>query len=304
MKAKVKILHLPDQLFSFNADWMQWINDLLEFEQYDENSAYPAGTLFYVKDIKSHLHNVDGLLDRGFKIVYDNLWELYSPPKFPAHVMHNPSWFWYNESLWYQHLALDQYQPARTYEYLALMPMRLNKPHRTRLVESLGSTLDQMIWSYVDQGRQLPNDGDMSDWNTQRYFNPDWYNQTHYSIVAETYADHHDQQPVFITEKTFKAMAFQHPFIIYGNRNTLNTLQELGFATYDNLWSEHYDQILDPLARGHAIVDIIKQIEPVPHSKLTLEKITHNRDRFFDSALIRTRILNEIINPIIEYAET
>ena len=304
MTNKLKILHFPGLVTSFNPDWMNWLDPYLELVPYDSNTAYPRGTLFYIKDTEAHQYNTDLLLNQGFKILYDNLWEVLAPPDFPSHVMHNQNWFWYYESIWYTHLGLDQYQPARTYEYLALMPMRLDRPHRTRLMLQLRPKLDQMIWSYVAHGRSLPNDVPADDCTMQRHFDPDWYNRTHYSIVAESCVHRNESQPVFITEKTYKAMAFQHPFIIYGNAHTLIELQAQGFATYDNLWNEQYDHVQDPIERCRAVVDVVQGIVPEPHSALTLEKIAHNRERFFDSALVRSRIVNEIINPIFEYAET
>ena len=47
--------------------------------------------------------------------------------------------------------------------------------------------LDDFVWSYVDKGRQLPNGGDaVNDWNTQRLFQPEWYDDTCFSFVCES----------------------------------------------------------------------------------------------------------------------
>ena len=274
------------------------------FEVYCPTQSYPAGTLFYVNIVGTSAAELDQLRNRGFKIIYDNLWEQHAGAVDGALVLHNPAWFWYNEALWYHHLNYAKHVPDRTYQYQALMPMNLKKPHRDRLITQLGSTLDRMIWSYVAQGRQLPWDRDMNDWDTQRYVNPEWYNQSYCSIVAETAVEPNPYQSVFITEKTFKPIAFKHPFLVYGHQHSLRTLHDLGFATWDNLWDESYDSIQDPVQRCSAIVNIVKNIQVIPYDSETRYRLNHNADRFFDRVLVEQRIRTEIIDPIIHYAET
>ena len=41
-----------------------------------------------------------------------------------------------------------------------------------------------------------------------------------------------------------------------------------------------------------------------PLDAVTLAKIQHNHQRFFDQVLVTHRIQQEIINPILEYANT
>jgi hypothetical protein len=307
--ARVKILYDKFQ-GSFNAEWLtRLVNQYLEFEPWDPTQQYPKGTLFY----KNWL-NVRTLeekefcqqqVEQGFKIIIDNLWEINPGPVPNTFRLCCDRWFWYYESLWYQHLGYDQYQPQRTPNYLALMPMNKDKPHRTDFVKEIEPMLDRMIWSYVEQGRQLPGDGDMNDWNTQRFFNPDWYNQTYTSMVVETLASRGSRHtPVFITEKTTKPLAFQHPFIVYGNSGTLRTLKSWGFETFSNLWNEDYDEIGNTSLRRDAIVDLLKQLTIKQHDAETLRRLQHNRDHFFDRALVEKGIVQEILEPIINYAET
>jgi len=246
--------------------------------------------------------------DRGFRIVIDNLWELKNyhhrtyPDAVNALVLHNVNWFWYNESIWYLYQQLNTYQPNRSYQYKALMPMRLHRPHRTMLYNYMMPYLDDFVWSYVAEGHQLPNDQDLSDWENQRYFNPSWYDSTCFSLVAETQVEPTPDQPVFITEKTFKPIAFKHPFMILGNNGTLAHLHSLGFETYENLFDESYDNqnLEEKLKTITANVQVfVKQ----PYDQLTLDKIQHNHNRFFDSELVEQRLVNEIILPIVEYAD-
>jgi len=305
MQNKIKIVHLEGKLASINSDWLRPLVDpVIEFEIYNPNTDYAPGTIFYVKDTLVQPGEIDHYRGLGFRILFDNLWEQSVGPVPNAFVLHNPAWFWYNEALWYQHRGYTEYTPRRTYQYLALMPMNLQKPHRTLLKQRLGSTLDRMIWSYVAQGRQLPQDGDMTVWDTQRYINPEWFDQTYCSVVAETNMEPTEYQSVFITEKTYKPMAFKQPFLICGHQYSLRTLRELGFVTWDNLWDESYDEIENWRSRLDTVVNTAKNISIVPHDAETLKRLEHNFNRFFDFELIRQRITKEIINPILEYAKT
>ena len=245
-------------------------------------------------------------LNDSYKIVLDNLWE--SPQmmqRFPdpvqnCFVLHNQNWFWYSESSLNKKNWSD-YQPVRTYQKLALLPMRVRRHHRDALVVHLAEILDQLVWSYTSHGRTLPNDDDINAVTFQRHFNPEWYNNTYFSIVAETLVDTPD---IFVTEKTFKPMAFYHPFVVMAQAGHLKYLQDQGFETFDNLFDESYDNISDYTERLTALVTAVKNFDPVPHDQLTLQKLEHNHNRFYDHNLTESRIINEIINPIIAYAES
>jgi hypothetical protein len=293
---------------NFNSDWLAPIvNQYFSFEPWIPENSYTRGTLFYINvlDIPPGGDNdfCDHLTELGFKVIIDNLWETNPGPVTGALRVCCDRWFWYNESLWYRHWGLDKYQPQRDVKYLALMPINKRKPHRDDFVSRV--RCDLMLWSYVAAGRQLPNDEDMKDWSTQRYMNPDWYNSTYLSMVVEsTVRPGSKYTPVFITEKTIKPLAFQHPFVIYGMQGVLHTLQNWGFETFNNLWDETYDEISDASARRDAVVDLINHIKICPHDSETCSRIKHNYHHFFDQNIVSTGIIKEIIEPILEYAET
>jgi len=309
--ARIKVVHAKPAS-SFNSDWLAPIfNQYLEFELWNPEQTYDKKTLFYLNCMDFPEHNnvlprpVEQLVDQGFRVFIDNLWE-FDPGPIPNTLrVCCPEWFWIHESLWYQHLGYDQYQPQYDPKYLALMPMNRQRSHRTKFLDALGSLTDHMIWSYVAQGRQLPNDGDMTNWITQRQFNSAWYNQTYTNMVVESLTHPGSKYtPIFITEKTIKPLAFQQPFIVYGNRNTLKTLQTWGFETFDNLWDETYDTIVDEHERSIAIIKILNQIKIQPHDSETLKRLKHNRDHFYNRELVIDKLVKQIILPIIEYAES
>ena len=66
------------------------------------------------------------------------------------------------------------------------------------------------------------------------------YNQSYYSIVAET---HTDNSLVFLTEKTAKPLIAKRLFVLFGSRYSLQFLHSIGFKTFDSVIDESYDSI-------------------------------------------------------------
>jgi hypothetical protein len=241
------------------------------------------------------------LAESGCKILINNLWEQVDTDYTWARYLSNTNWFWYNESLWYDQLGYMNYHPNRTYQYTAFMPINMEKDWRDRVVEQLAPDLDRMIYSYRD--KTLPNDSPRRHVHWQRYFCPDWYDSTYFSLVVETTEELPANGVPFVTEKSFKPMAFRHPFQIQAAPGTLQYIQQQGFVTYNNLFDESYDQLAGA-KRIQKIQQNLQELKLEPYDTDTLERIDHNRARFFDHALVGQRIQEEIVNPLLEYAET
>jgi hypothetical protein len=239
--------------------------------------------------------------ESGHRVLIDNLWEAVTTDYAWAHYLTNTNWFWYNESLWYDQLEYQKYQPNRTYQQLAFMPINMRKNWRDCVVKQLTSDLDCILYSYRDKA--LPNDSPRDHVHWQRYFHPDWYNSTYFSLVVETLENLPPNGIPFVSEKSFKPMALQHPFQIYGAPGTLQYIQQQGFVTYNNLFDESYDQ-LTGTDRLTKIQQNLREFVQEPYTTETLDRIEHNRARFFDRALVRQRIKEEIVDPLKEYAET
>jgi hypothetical protein len=246
-------------------------------------------------------HWAQQLGESGHRVVINNLWEQVDTDYTWAHYLSNTNWFWYNESLWYDQLGYRKYQPNRTYQHLAFMPINRHQVWRDRAVKQLAPDLNRMIYSYRD--KTLPNDILQDHVHWQRYFNPDWYDSTYFSLVIETTEELPSNGIPFVTEKTFKPMAFQHPFQIQGAPGTLQYIQDQGFVTYNNLFDESYD-LLSAADRLTKIQQNLREFKQEPYTTETLQRIEHNRTRFFDRKLVCQRIREEIVNPLLEYAQT
>lgn len=287
-------------------------SEYFDIEIYQPDRTYNKNsTVLAVNSFKLGATNPDfwyrSFLEQGYKIIVDNMWEIPSFlsdhfPEWPGNcfVAQLPNWFWYNESIWYDYLSYRSYVPARTYQKRALMPMRVDRSHRREMTIALCGQLDHMIWSFTAHGRSLPNDLPVDHCDYQRYFNPDWYNHTYFSIVVETEID---APNIFVTEKTFKPMAFHHPFVVMGQAGHLNYLHTQGFETYSNLFDQSYDAITDWHTRLAAVVTTIKNFSMQPYDTLTQQKIAHNHARFYNLDLVKSRLITELITPIYDYAE-
>lgn len=83
----------------------------------------------------------------------------------------------------------------------------------------------------------------------------DLYNQTAYSIVAETNIDN---RITFFTEKIAKPIIARRLFIVFTGWKFLEGLKGLGFRTFNGIIDESYDQIEDNTLR---YAEAFKQVE-------------------------------------------
>ena len=83
-----------------------------------------------------------------------------------------------------------------------------------------------------------------------------WYSTFDIELVAETYT-HGDT--FFVTEKTVRPIVAGKSMLVYGPKNYLARLQELGFQTWGDVWDESYDQLIGP-QRWQAMRSVIDKL--------------------------------------------
>ena len=129
------------------------------------------------------------------------------------------------------------------------------------------------------------------------------YNQTAYSIVAETHADNRHS---FFTEKIFKPMLAHRLFVVFSGWKYLKNLRALGFQTFGNVIDESYDLIENNEQRWLAAFEQVKRLCKIDQAEV-LEKISdqvqHNYNLIMDTRWgithllsIQQKINNEIGN--------
>ena len=83
------------------------------------------------------------------------------------------------------------------------------------------------------------------------------YCQHRIEVVLETVFD---DIKWHLTEKTLRPIACGTPFIIVSTPGVLQYLRSYGFKTYESVWDESYDSILDPVKRMQAVIDLMHSI--------------------------------------------
>jgi len=91
-----------------------------------------------------------------------------------------------------------------------------------------------------------------------------------------------------MTEKIYKAIAWQHPFVLVSTCGSLAYLKRMGFKTFSDFWDESYDSELNHTDRMNKIIDLLKQIaswdRPAQVNFLTQVQpiIKHNAELLLD----------------------
>ena len=77
-------------------------------------------------------------------------------------------------------------------------------------------------------------------------------------VVTETVADGHRQH---LTEKTFKPICLNMPFVVVGTAGSLDYLKRYGFKTFDSFWDESYDAETNDVQRIEKIGQLLTELD-------------------------------------------
>ena len=114
------------------------------------------------------------------------------------------------------------------------------------------------------------------------------YNQTAYSLIAETSFTNHYS---FYTEKTVKPILAKRLFVMIAGRYSLKNLRSMGFKTFDGIIDESYDSIEDSILRWGSALDQVEYLQ-TQSQELILEKLKPICDHNY-SHLMRTNWYDE-----------
>lgn len=156
----------------------------------------------------------------------------------------------------------------------------------------------ELIMQNLDQPMILDRD------NTTGSLSADFGNQEFelwksglWHIVTET-VFYHDK--LHLTEKIFKPIVAQRPFMLAAAPGNLAYLKSYGFQTFDRWIDESYDNILDPDQRLQAIVDQTNRLCAMSNTELRQMHqemqpvLQHNFDHLWTT--FRQRIVNELVD--------
>jgi hypothetical protein len=91
-----------------------------------------------------------------------------------------------------------------------------------------------------------------------------------------------------LTEKTFKPICLQMPFVLVSTAGSLEYLRSYGFQTFDSIWDESYDTETDDVKRIEKIADLLLWIDQLSetekqHLYQSAEHIVkHNFEHFYN----------------------
>jgi hypothetical protein len=98
-----------------------------------------------------------------------------------------------------------------------------------------------------------------------------------------------------ITEKTFKAIALEMPFVLVAPAGSLEYMRSYGFRTFADVFDESYDQETDDVRRIERVTDLLKQLDNLsPKEKIEIHRaclnsVEYNFRHFYNGGL--TQIL-------------
>lgn len=101
------------------------------------------------------------------------------------------------------------------------------------------------------------NDQPLSNGLMQSRIPLEFYSKVNYITVSETLCTENKKH---LTEKIFKPIASGKPFLLAAGYKNLEYLRSYGFKTFNSLWNEDYDNIVDPKTRIDKIFDLIDTI--------------------------------------------
>jgi hypothetical protein len=311
--SRLKILSWKDSRPTFyQLWWLPFIDPYFELVWLDDHTINhtPDNSIVMISRYADNWQQkIEQYQAQGYKIIFEDLWELPIDSTIIDGVMtlRSKNFLRINECLWWQYLNFDQYCPSLHKSKKFLLLMRLERSHRNLIYQRFAPILNQSVYSYVARGKLLENDVSESDANWQRHFNPSWYDSTHFSVVSES-----SMQPTtFVTEKTYKPLAYYHPFVVFGTPGTLAHVRDQGFETFGHIIDESYDAELTVNLRFNQVCnivfDLVKQLENDANlfqDPITQQKLQHNHATFFNITLAKQMFCDDILKQILNFVET
>jgi hypothetical protein len=94
-----------------------------------------------------------------------------------------------------------------------------------------------------------------------RRFNNQISLDTFMTVISEAHCGDSDET-MFLSEKTFKVIACNNPFIIMGNKDSMEMMRKIGYKTFDGFIDEGYDH-LPTHERLQYIIESIKKVDNI-----------------------------------------
>ena len=138
--------------------------------------------------------------------------------------------------------------------------------------------------------------------NNYETFVEHFYTDAYWNIVVETHINLSGTTGTFITEKTWKPIRHNQPFIILGTVGSIKHLQELGYHTFDGIIDESYDYIKNDSLRYEKVQDVILNLNSKSYEELheinhQIKPIVEHNSKLFNSS--KKHRLEKLINNLL-----
>jgi hypothetical protein len=192
-----------------------------------------------------------------------------------------------------KHRNISHLHFATTTDPDSLLNFELDKllEYRYQSIESAGTLINSLpLLLSSSKNYNVANGYDYSDPLTAYY----------QDILIDIVVESHVVGPTFLpTEKTMRPIYLKKPFIIFGSRNYLEYMRQLGFKTFCDHWDESYDgyeagerltrilDLIDTIATKtpQELHELYKEIQPIINHNyqlaitgnynLTIQEICH-----------------------------
>ena len=128
------------------------------------------------------------------------------------------------------------------------------------------------------------------------------YNQTAYSLVAETNFFNHFN---FYTEKIVKPLMSKRLFIVISGKHYLKNLRSLGFRTFDGIVDESYDTVDDNATRWQMALEqmtLLTQKDPQEVYQQVNEIVIHNQKMILEKDW-QAEMIGQLKNLILDLCQ-
>jgi hypothetical protein len=301
LKSKTAILLIDQSHEGYQTSWLwKWFHsEMHKFEIPPQQVIYVTGNL-KSNDQYDYFCRTQNIVNKIFVVPYvhfehmiyetmENRYRIHGGPKTPSFLDHMSHKTNNLSSIKTYNLLQKRLRAHRMWAYKyfhdgdivddGLISMNPLEPRRT-VFENKEMTLEEINLLNSELPKVLYNKPNNvgSDLDYIVRFNDQTVLDSWISVVSEaSFGD--GEHTCFLSEKTFKSIACNHPFIVLGNRGSLSYLREMGYKTFSKFFDESYDE-LPTWERMTAIVSTLKQINQI-EDKLSWfesmqETIEHN----------------------------
>lgn len=138
---------------------------------------------------------------------------------------------------------------------------RWARPFRLEFMKRMEGILDQFNYSLPDKAYDRGNLEKNLMMGGGLYWDfPEHKRDSLLYIVTESSFEGEHEHLRDVSEKTWRPIALQMPFILLHEPFALRRLRDIGYRTFHTIWDESYDTIVDPEKRMDAIVNLVLEL--------------------------------------------